>query len=276
MVRTFTIALLEAILLQGTLAHAEQAQNDAKAGGYNCLFMGHSFFSPVARDFGKFPPQCGIKNHRQEVVFSGGATGGPNNLWFGPRGDGIRATLKTGKIELLGMTFFSPNNGSFEDYKRWIDFALEHNPDTKFFIGLSWAPQAIKRELKEYDAANERTYQHLLGTVKRLREAYPDTTILYVTYYKAAVELKARFEAGQLPDVDGMVRSGSGSGIFTDNFGHASTILKDLSGLIWTTLIYDVDLTKCDDLKLPYPTDLAEIAMRLARMQTVENVKGKK
>jgi hypothetical protein len=234
--------------------------------GYHCLFIGHSFFIPVAKRFEKLPGQCGVENHRQQVVFSGGRSGSPGELWKGGRRATIQKILETGKIELLGMTYYNSENSSSEAYKRWIDYALKYNPKTVFFIGLPWGKDGAKRKLAEYAGANQRASAALYRTVVELRKKYPNNAIFYANYGMASGELKRLFEAGKLPDVKNMVGK-SGGTLYTDSMGHAANILKDLSALVWLRALYDVDLAS-GRLKLDYATDLRPIAVKIVAEQT--------
>ena len=72
--------LINAIVLSLILASTTYAQPD----GYTSLFMGHSFFRPVADGVAVHPPQAGIAGHSQTVVFAGGCNGAPLSLWNDP------------------------------------------------------------------------------------------------------------------------------------------------------------------------------------------------
>jgi hypothetical protein len=239
---------------------AKTADASAKAG-QNCLFIGHSFFVPVAKRFEALPGRSGIETHRQQTVFSGGASGSPGSLWKGGKRTQIQKILATGEIELLGMTYYDSTNSAFEDYQRWIDYALKHNAGTTFFIGQPWGKNGASRALKEYTAANSRTSESLQKTVTALRKSYPENRILFLNYGRASVELKRLFETGALPGVKGIVGK-SGATIYSDRLGHGTNILKDLSALLWLTDLYDIDLA-ASGLKLDYAVDLKAIASEI-------------
>ena len=116
--------------------------------GATCLFIGHSFFIPVAKSFDEHAKLNGFSKHKQIAVSSGGQSGTPGSLWKSNRkSQGIKKILASGKIQLLGMTT-GKINSEYEDYKRWIEFALKHNPKTKFMIGLCWHPGGAKTRRK--------------------------------------------------------------------------------------------------------------------------------
>ncbi len=270
-----TTVLLVGILLQSTLGlSAEPKTPAAKAGGqsrrgYACLFIGHSFFIPVAKSFEKLPGRHAIRGHTQRMVFSGGASGSPGSLWKGRRKSAIQAILKTGKVEMLGMTYYNSSNSSAEDYGRWIDFALKYNPDTRFFIGLPWGKNGSTRDLKEYSAANTRAHLSIHKTILTLRKRYPKTMILCANYGRASYELKGLFEAGNLPGITSL-RGRGASSIYRDSLGHANDILKDLSALVWLAILYDVDLTK-HDWTPNHKSDIKKIAIRIAADEAPHN-----
>ncbi|MDP6060745.1 MAG: hypothetical protein QGH33_17700, partial [Pirellulaceae bacterium] len=99
---------------QKDLQHAELPKD-----GTTCLFIGHSFFIPVAKSFDQHAKLNGFSKHKQLTVFSGGQTGAPGSLWKSKKhSEKIKTILKTGKIQLFGMTVGAINS-SVDDYKRW-------------------------------------------------------------------------------------------------------------------------------------------------------------
>lgn len=127
----FTITTLLAIAAPGVAA--------AQAGGYNALFIGHSFFVPMANEMPFHASQADIVGHTQNVFFSGGATGAPEALWNNPTlGPLIRADLDVGDVELFAMTYHS-NYPTTLGYENWINYALANNPNTRFILALPWS-----------------------------------------------------------------------------------------------------------------------------------------
>lgn len=160
-------------------AEAEPAFKD----GANCLFIGHSFFIPVARSFDKVARQSGFRSHEVKLVFAPGKGGLPADLWDNPKHKKqIEAALATGKIDLLGMTALGGLGSTFEDCQRWIDLALKHNPKTRFFIGVPWIPGGPKMENERYLKAIEASGDRTFKTVTELRKAYPKNQIDFINY----------------------------------------------------------------------------------------------
>ncbi|MEM7011495.1 MAG: hypothetical protein AAF585_08430, partial [Verrucomicrobiota bacterium] len=104
--------------------------------GANCLFIGHSFFVPIGESFDKIGARSGFESHEANMVFSPGPGGSPGQLWENEQLRGrIENTLAGGDVDLLGMPSSNSLTGSYQDYQRWIELALRHNPETQFFIG---------------------------------------------------------------------------------------------------------------------------------------------
>ena len=157
-----------------SLASGADSAVPAKTG-YHCLFVGHSYFIPVIDRFKTLPGQCGIVNHRQQKVYVGGAGGSVRRLWEKDSSRlKIQKILVTGKIELLGMTYHgSANSSRFEDFERWVDFALKHNPQAAFFFGHRWESRGPTTKLSDYKETSRKNSADLYVTVEKLRKLHP-------------------------------------------------------------------------------------------------------
>lgn len=259
-------AVLATLLL--AFASAGAADVPAKADpvfkdGANCLFIGHSFFIPVAKSFDTIAGQNGFSSHKSKHVFAGGKRGAPGELWNNPKHKKeIEDALATGKIDLLGMTAFGELGSSLEDYKRWIDLALKHNPETRFFIGAPWVPGGTKLETDQYNKAIEVIGDGLFKTVTELRKAYPKNHIYFINYGKVASELKSRYDAGKLPDVTKLFGQGD-TALFRDGLiGHGGPMMLEVSSLLWLHTLYGADVGKLKHSA--YKSDVKEIVGRVA------------
>ena len=214
--------------------------------GFDSLFIGHSFFRPMAEEMAVLAPLAGFDAHTQEVVFSGGATGSPEGLWLqNTKRATIQAELDEGDIDLFGMTYH-PNYPSLAGYVNWIDYALAANPDTIVFVAIPWITNPVNYTAASYAAALDVGYPAVVHPlIDSLRAEYPDTTIFAIPYGLSAGELYTRYADGELDDVTELVGS-NGSGVFRDGFGHADHILEDLASLVWLQAIYGVDLAAFD------------------------------
>ena len=215
-------------------------------GGFDSLFIGHSFFRPMAEEMAVLAPLADFDAHTQEVVFSGGATGSPEGLWLqDTKRATIQAELDEGDIDLFGMTYH-PDYPLLTGYVNWIDYALAANPDTIVFVAIPWITNPVNYTAASYAAALDVGYPAVAyPLIDSLRDEYPDTTIFAIPYGLSAGELYTRYADGELDDVTELVGS-NGSGVFRDGFGHADHILEDLASLIWLQAIYGVDLAAFD------------------------------
>jgi hypothetical protein len=216
---------------------------DTPVAGYNTVFMGPSFFAPIARQLPTHMTRLGIDAHSQHVESSPGETGTPIALWEdeGHRNT-VQAILDTGEVELFGMTA-SP---TMEGYTLWIDYALSKNPNTRIVIGTPW----LDFPAEYSDAA---TYENTIidgidskikVDIDALRVSYPQVEIIHLPYAFAAIELRHMFEAGQLPNIIELIGSNAETSIFSDQkgHGHGNGLLLDLAEFIWLSHIYGIDL----------------------------------
>ncbi len=228
--------------------------------GYNTLFMGHSFFAPIARQIPTHMTQLGNDYHNQHVERSGGESGTPIALWEdeGHRNK-VQAILNTGEVELFGMTA----NPTMEGYTLWIDYALSKNPNTRIVIGTPWLDFPA-------DYSDVATYENTIVDglsskiqvdIDALRLLYPNTEIINLPYAFAAIELWHMFEAGQLPGITELIGSNRNTSIFSDQkgHGHGKGLLLDLAEFIWLSQLYDIDLDTYD-YSAGHNTNLKEVA----------------
>ncbi len=214
--------------------------------GYNALFVGHSFFRPFADRMAFHAGNAGFTDHQQDLVFSGGTSGAPEALWNDSKKRArIQGLLDTGEVALFGMTYH-PQYPGLRGYRKWVDYALANNPDTRFFLALPWEPFPHTTDAATYRAnwyAAHGAISH--GIIDSLRAEYPGVDFYCIPYGQSAVELRTLFAAGQLPDVQQLTGS-AGDAIFTDPLGHAGKILVALGELVWLRAIYGVSLQTYD------------------------------
>lgn len=227
--------------------------------GLNTLFMGHSFFEPYAASMPAHAARAGFGDHTQTRFFSDGASGAPLALWENAsKRASIQAVLDGGDVELFGMTFH-PDYPSIEGYTNWVDYALEKNPDTRFFIALAWLTSPANFDSITYDGIWHAYHPAIAHAfIDTLRTKYPGVDFYCIPYGQAAAELYTLFDVGNLPDVDTLVSS-SLDAVFLDSYGHPDDILVALGELVWLSAIYGVDLSTYD-FDSGYTADLKVIA----------------
>lgn len=227
--------------------------------GFSAMLMGHSFFDPFATALPAHAQRAGFTDHSQSQYYSGSSTGAPQALWEdAEKRNAIQAVLDSGDVNLFGMTYH-PDYPGIEGYRDWVNYALEKNPDTRFFIGLPWLTFPADLDAATYE---ERWHQLHVETAHHLidilRAENPGVDFYCIPYGQSAVELRKLYSAGQLIDVN-TLSSSTDDAIFIDNAGHADDILLALGELVWLRAIYGVDLASYN-YDPAYTTDLKTIA----------------
>ena len=269
----YTIILVVALLCVNPLV----AEEDNQIKGYNGLYMGHSFFWPSEGKLEKIIPDTTVVGHKQYLVRSGGAGGSPGNLWTNKKKrDAGQRHLDTKKIDLLVMTYHSPENSSAEHYGKWFDYAIAQNPETTFLVTIAWAGHLYKADKKRLDylkTVKQRFYSTL---IVELREKYPENKILFCPYGLGTYELIEQFNEGKLPGVKyllNMDRKARGESkkkkeqLLNDELGHPGELVATLGALLWLQSLYDYDLTslKTGRIENLPDIDLIEIATTVSK-----------
>ncbi len=244
----YSIAVFSAcrsLAILTALAAPASSQGVPFEEGANGLFVGHSFFVPVAALFNQIAVDSGFVDHEFATVFGPGPAGSPGELWDNPTTQGqIDAMLATGSVEIFGMTSFSPMNSAYEDFAQWIDLALSYNSDTVIFIGQPWAPAGPNLPTATFDQTTEEMGEATFAIVSELRTAYPSAKIEFLNYGKTGPLMKAEFEAGTLPDIEVLVGLGDNA-LFADGaIGHAGLMMTELCALSWLNHLYGAELSE--------------------------------
>lgn len=271
---------------------AEVPENEAPIQaieGLNSLYMGHSYFRKQAEAMQEYAEIAGIEGHQTTSFFHGGYKGSAAAIWEdvvpGSKAN-VEAELDAGDIQMFGMTLFvdadavegdlTHPDSQVQGMKNWIEYARERNPDTIFFIALPWlgGPLTYVGETGdphtsgylEYEAAILDSEEALEGMVDELRETFTDSEIFLNAYGQGSLELRTRYNQGNLPDVDTLVSDGDQLGIHSDTHGHAEQLLTDLNTLIWMESLYGYNVLEFEK-EYSYETDIKAIAHEVAGRQ---------
>ena len=237
------------------------------------LYMGHSFFKPAAFGLLEVIPDTRVVNHTGCTVMSGGENGSPKLLWENSRAKtAAQKFLDSGKVELLVMTCFSPEDSSVEHYSQWFDCALLKNSKTNLMIAMPWEKHLYRADEKQLKKNEENATVFYERVIQPLRKKYPNNKIIFCPYGLGVYELVSRFKKGELPGVkhllnpDKKARKKSkqtNDQLLNDELGHGGDLISHLNTLVWLQTIYNYDIS---DLKkqrvagLPN-VDLNEIAI---------------
>lgn len=213
--------------------------------GFKTLLVGDSQMTPIAAGMQALAAAAGFDEHTTTTFFGEGDQGTPRAMWNNiPQRAAIQAVLDAGDIELFGMSFDSLTP-TLNAYKKWINYALKSNPDTRFFISIPWNVGYANSGVVEYESAYRDTEQLVYGLVDALRTRYPGVDFYAIPTGRSAVELYTLFNEGNLPDVLSVVGT-SGESIFQDQQGEPGEILVAVSQLAWLSAVYAIDLVDYD------------------------------
>jgi hypothetical protein len=224
---------------------SEEFADPSFANGANSLFMGHSFFIPVAKAFDVIASRSDFTAHQAELIFSAGQSGSPGKMWENEKNrQQVEAILANGDIELFGMTIATTpdEEKALSDYQQWIDLALTYNPNTSFFIGQIWMARGASMEDQKYADLNEQGAQRNFEIVEELRSIYPNNQIYFINYGKIASDMKFAFSAGELPDIDQLVGKDDTSLFIDDKIGHGGRLMHELCALTWINILYEAEI----------------------------------
>ena len=222
----------------------------------NSLFMGNSFFWPVARIFNEVASEQ-VSGHRGWDVGAPNQQGVPRALWEDlEKRDSILSILRTGEVDLFGMLSVNRSRPGYSDqdtatwdipyYRNWIDAALEANPNTVFFMGALWHPIDLGPSTPDFELFSYEEYYALSdfnirqpgqALVELLRELYPKNKFYSVWYGELTCELKKLQLEGNLGGVTNWAGPKETS-IHQDDIGHMGVITGTIAPLIWMHVIY--------------------------------------
>lgn len=254
-----------------------QADDDGEVQGFNGLYMGHSFFRPAAFELLDVIPATNVVNHTGYIVSQGGQGGSPASLWAHPenRRKG-RDHLDSGKVDLLVMTYYSPEDSAVEHYARWFDHALGKNPDMTFMIAVPWGKAPHKTGPQEWAGVEKRLETMFDSLIQPLRDKYPENRVLFCPYGLGMRELVERVHEGDLLgvkhvlDPDRARRPTSKlkkEQLVNDETGHGGELVARLSALLWLQALYGCDLSKMEGQTVEGLPDipLNEIAVKVGK-----------
>ena len=223
--------------------------------GANTLFIGHSFFVPIARQFDVFATSSGkYPDHNLNTFLKGGESGSPVNLWENHK-DEIETIFNDAArsgtpIELFGMSAGAPGTLelSIEEvmsyYTRWIDLALSYNSKISVYIGMPWLDfPADYEDADVYSSSLQQISDYVWSLVQEIRESYPDTNIFYLNYGSIAGTMRHLFEDDELIDVTHFIKQTSAgatqrTSLFVDTKGHGGSMMLDMMGLTYLYWFY--------------------------------------
>jgi hypothetical protein len=230
--------------------------------GFDALLMGHSFFNPFALGLPAHAAQGGFTEHDQTAIFVPSENGAPLALWNDPvRRAEIQTVLDAGETELFGMTYHY-NYPTMDGYRQWVKYALQKNPDTRFFIATTWERFPIWFNSADYeDVWNTFHTEEIHSKIDTLRAEFPGVDFYCIPTGQVAVELHKLFNANDpdlLADLSDLYGSYENA-VFEDAWGHPGELFEALGQLVWFSSIYHFELDSYP-FSHGYTTDIKAIA----------------
>ena len=136
---------------------------DVNADDYNVLYIGHSFGRQFAESLEDYAHTAGVSNHATYIVFSGGASGAPDQLWADTADrKQIQAFLDTGEIDALIMIccsieFVESEGKTDEAVWNFTDYAHQSRHPHWFVHALEGFPCRLRALMIIRTAPTKRT-----------------------------------------------------------------------------------------------------------------------
>ena len=128
-----------------------------------------------------------------------------------------------------------------QHYVNWIEMALNYNPNTAFFIGMSWHLESLSLGSTTIDLVSNAHKDGLLESVSELREMYPNNQLFVIVYGKAASTTRVEYKNQNIPGITAAVGDRETS-THRDTGGHASAMLVEVCALSWLEILYGADV----------------------------------
>jgi hypothetical protein len=259
--RTFAVLLLAVVV-----ARAEEAA-PAKAppapAGVRVFTSGHSFHMPIVQPLAQIAKSAGIEGHTLAGTQSiGGST--VTQHWNKPDDQNkTKQTLKTGKVDVLTLSphFIIPDDA----IDKFTDLMLEHNPQGRVLVQMSWLPHhptlelalgynetdKDKTDLVALRKVTDPLAEKLRVQIHTLNERLAPTANRQVVYLvptgDALYRLRERVAAGKVPGIP------TQSSLFSDAFGHGKAPIGVMNAYCHYAVIYGRN-----PIGLPVPEALAK------------------
>jgi len=206
---------------------------------------GHSLVAPAMGPFAAITRDAGYDGHVGVKQISGGATGAPLAQWQ-RTGDRqiMKPALALGKWDVMTMGTHIVGS-EVEDFGRWIELGLKHNPNMIFYIQDVWPrlTDTVKDgqfQLESYEEKMDYVNAFVAKRVDALNKQFGNK-VFVIPVGNGMRELVRMHEAGNLPGIDAIHVSknnaGGRAGLYRDGI-HPSGPVAQMEGYIYFACIY--------------------------------------
>lgn len=268
-------------------------------GALRVIGTGHSFMAPGYWALPKIAQATGFEIQPLYTHVGGGMTGSTRYKWEQENGifqfEGkplpkLLASLANAEWDIMmwGPYF----NDRPEYYSCWIEFALKHQPDMKFYLSDAWPqlyqlagdPPESEADFTEeiFDRIGTEKRELYAGLIEILREKHGERVFIMPTS-DAMTNAAKRFLRGELPGVEGINRviGGKEKSLWRDTLGHLGPGFERLEGYVFYATIYgrspeliDGDIPFGNSPKMNQPGYPSEELDRIFRKIAWEAVSG--
>jgi hypothetical protein len=242
--------VLAATLLPAATGGQEKApanRQDAAGApkGQRVFFAAHSLLWYAPKPVGELAEAAGIKDHKLVGVQS---LGGSKTLrhWNLPEAKNqAKKALKTGEVDVFVM---SPIQFPDEGIENFVKLGLEHNPNMRFTVQISWAAwdadmqnfpkggtfkvdrNKTPEQLKKIHEANINAAE---AQAEEINKKVGKKVLFLVPSAQAAIALRTRIHNKEMP---GLTSQGE---LFRDAISHPAPPLEALNTYLHYAVIYD-------------------------------------
>ena len=230
----------------------------AKPDGLRIVTAGHSLHWYVPDILTELALAYGIEGHEKAGVQSLGVARTIQHWEHNGGRNPVRQALEKGNVDLLTL---SPIQFPDEGIDNFIKLGLEHNPNMKFTVQISWGGPDIDNQDFDFSALGrrpdrEKTPEQLIRlnekNVKageeqawKINEQYGRQVVFLVPTSQAQVALRTMIYNKEIPGLNRQAE------LFADNIGHPTPPLEALNAYLHFAVIYG-----CSPVGLPIPSVL--------------------
>jgi enterochelin esterase-like enzyme len=217
----------------------------AKPDGLRIFTAGHSLHWYVPDILTELASAYGIEGHEKVGVQSLGVSRTIQHWEHDGGRNQARQALEKGNVDLLTL---SPIQFPDEGIDNFIKLGLEHNPDMKFTVQISWGGPDIdnqdfdfsllmsspdrEKNPEQLKTLNEKNVIAGEEQARKINEQYGRQVVFLVPTSQAQVALRTMIYNKEIPGLDRQ------AALFADNIGHPTAPLQAINAYLHFAVIY--------------------------------------